>query len=97
MNTISLEISVPSDLPALLRVSQQELAQEVRQWMALELFRNRKISAGKAAEVAGVSLAEFMEMTRQQGIVWVDYTAEELETELREAMALGQATRQGKL
>jgi predicted HTH domain antitoxin len=78
MNTISLEINVPSDLPALLRVSQQELAQEVQQWMALELFRSRKISAGKAAEVAGVSLAEFMEMTRQHSMVWVDYTAEEL-------------------
>jgi predicted HTH domain antitoxin len=94
MNTISLEINVPSDLPALLRVSQQELAQEVQRWTALELFRSRKISAGKAAEVAGVSRAEFMEMTRQHRVIWADYTDEELETELREAVALGETIHQ---
>jgi predicted HTH domain antitoxin len=97
MNTISLEINVPSDLPALLRVSQQELAQEVQRWTALELFRGRKISAGKAAEVAGVSLAEFMDIARQHRLVWADYTAEELKTELREAVALGQAVHQGEV
>lgn len=94
MNTISLEVNLPADLLTLLRVSQRELAQDVQHWVALELFRDRKISAGKAAEVAGVSVAEFMEISRQRGVAWTEYTDEELETELREAVALGKTVRQ---
>jgi predicted HTH domain antitoxin len=93
MENVALEINFPADLLALLRVSRQEMAQEVQQWVALELFRSRRVSAGKAAEVAGVSLADFMDLTRQHGIPWVDYTDEELETELNEAIALGDTIR----
>lgn len=83
METISLKVNIPSDLLPLLRVSQQELEQEVQHWVALELFRGRKISAGKAAEVAGVSLSDFMDITRQHNVAWVDYTDDELEVELQ--------------
>ena len=94
METVSLQVNLPSDLLSLLRLSQRQMEQEVQQWAALELFRSRKISAGKAAQVAGLSLAEFMELTRQHDIAWVDYTENELETELREARALGKAVRE---
>jgi hypothetical protein len=35
-----------------------------------------------------------MEMTRQHRVIWADYTDEELETELREAVALGETIHQ---
>ena len=90
---VSLDIKVPEDLPSLLRMSRRELEREVQAWVALELFRDRRISAGKAAEIADVSLAEFMALTIQHSIPWVDYTQDELERELRESIALGDAAR----
>lgn len=97
MNTISLEVSFPSDLLSLLRFSQHEMTQAVQRWVALELFRTRKISAGKAAEVAGVSLAEFMDITLKHDVAWVDYTDDELAVELQEAMVLGEAINNGEV
>lgn len=94
METVSLQVNIPLDLLPLLRLSQREMEQEVQHWVALELFRSRKISAGKAAQVAGISLADFMDLTRQYDVAWVDYTDDELEIELREAATLGKAVRE---
>lgn len=94
METLSLQVNLPSDLLSLLRLSRQEMEQEVQRWVALELFRTRRISAGKAAEVAGLSLYEFMDLTRQHDIAWIDYTDDELQTELQEAAALGKSVRE---
>ncbi len=81
MQTVSLELKFPSDLLPLLRKSHQEMEKEVQLWVVLELFRQRVIWAGKAAELAELSLAEFMDVTREQKVAWVSYTDEELDTE----------------
>ena len=91
-----LEIKVPDDLPGLLRLSQDELEREVQVWIALELFRDRKVSAGKAAAIAHVSLTEFMRLTRQHGIPWIAYTSDELEREVQEAITIGEDARVGE-
>ncbi len=82
---VQLKLEVPSELLALLRKSRQEMEREAQVWFAMELFRQRKVSAGKAAELAGMSLAEFMEVSRQHGIEWTSYTDEELEAEIQGA------------
>ena len=89
METISLQVALPKELLSLLRLSQREMEQEVQHWVALELFRSRKISAGKAAQVAGISLSDFMDLARQYNVAWVDYTDEELETELTSSRGRG--------
>ncbi|HEX9926452.1 MAG TPA: UPF0175 family protein [Anaerolineae bacterium] len=93
-NGNALTSSQPSDLLPLLRLSQQQMERQVQLWVALELFRTRKISAGKAAQVAGMSLYEFMDLTRRHDIVWIDYTDDELEAELKKATTLGKAIRE---
>lgn len=93
METLSLQVNLPADLLSLLRLSPQEMEQEVQRWVALELFRTRRISAGKAAEVAGLNLYEFMELTRQQNVSWIGYTDNELEAELEQAATLGTTIR----
>ncbi len=90
MQTVSLKLEIPSDLLKLLRKSRQDMEREVRLWTALELFRQRKISAGKAAELAGISLADFMDITRQQGVEWTSYTDEELEAEIGDSQTLAE-------
>lgn len=81
MQTVSLKLEVPSELLTLLRKSRREMEREAQVWFALELFRQKKVSAGKAAELAGVSLEEFMDISRQHGIEWASYMDEELEGE----------------
>jgi predicted HTH domain antitoxin len=93
MEMISVQVNLPADLLSLLRISQQDLQQEIQHWVALELFRTRKISAGKAAQIASLSLSEFMDLTRQHDVAWIDYTDDESEAELDEAAALGKATK----
>jgi len=91
--TVSLEVKLPVDVLALLQRSRSEMEREAQQWVALALFRQRYVSAGRAAELASVSLSEFMTLTRQHGIPWTDYTDEELQAELQEALALGDKVR----
>jgi len=94
MNTVGIQVNIPSDVLSLLRLSKTEMEQEVQHWIALELFRRRRVSAGKAAEIADLSLVEFMDLTRQYRVNWVDYTDEELAVELREAAVLGRTLRE---
>jgi predicted HTH domain antitoxin len=50
---------------------------------ALELLRKRKISMGRAAEMAGVSLYEMLDLAREKGIP-SGYGPQDLERDLRE-------------
>ena len=93
MQTISLQIELPADLPSLLRYSQKQLQQILPQWIALELFRQRHVSAGRAAQIANLTLEQFMALTHQHDLNWLDYTEEELQTELQESVILGQSIR----
>ena len=93
MQTVSLKLEFPAELLALLRKSRREMERDAQIWIALELFRQRKVSAGKAAELAGLSLSEFMDISRQYGVAWVSYTDEELEAEIQDARYLGTQVR----
>jgi predicted HTH domain antitoxin len=46
----------------------------------LELFRERRISAGKAAELSGISLDEFMEFAAQREVS-LHYTKQDWEAD----------------
>ena len=61
METLSGQVNVPFDLLSLLRLSQQEMEQEVQRWVALELFRTRKMSAGKTARVHGSTFEQLLQ------------------------------------
>nr|MDO8100572.1 UPF0175 family protein [Candidatus Njordarchaeota archaeon] len=49
---------------------------------ALSLYRDRKVTTWKAADIAGVSLYEFIEVLREKRIP-AQYTVEDLEADLR--------------
>lgn len=55
----------------------------VRIDLALKLFDEEVLSTGQAARLAGVPLAEFLEICSAQGIPVVRYSADELDNELR--------------
>ena len=65
----------------------EKASEEIRKLIALELFRENAISMGKVAEIAGIPLAEFMELSGKRGIP-MHYTMEDLEADRKTAERL---------
>ena len=61
MERITVELDLPRDLLGVLRVTEDERGPELKLLIALELFREEKISSGKAAEVVGLSKSAFID------------------------------------
>jgi len=77
---VEVKVKVPSDLVGLLKPRRVE--DEVKLLVALELYREGKVSLGKAAGIAGLSVREFLYELRTRGIP-INYDLEELEEDLR--------------
>jgi len=60
---------------------------EWRKQTALELLRDGKVTFAKAAEMAKLSLWEFVDLVKQRNVEWVRFTPEEIEKEIKEASA----------
>jgi len=72
----------PPDVFAALRRSPDEFAQEMRLAAAIHWYSQEQISQGKAAEIAGVSRAAFLEELFHRRVPAVQITLEELRAEL---------------
>jgi hypothetical protein len=59
MSTVHVEL--PAELLALAGDADLQPSRAAAQLIALELFRENRVSLGKAAELAGMALEEFME------------------------------------
>ncbi len=61
----------------------------IKKWKtdkAVELFGEGRLSLWKAADMAGMSLREFIEVLNERKVVWVGIKTEELEAEVRAIM-----------
>jgi len=73
-------IDLPNDLVAF--QSTTDICQEVRASYALWLYQRERVTLAKAAEVAGVSLYDFMNLCKSNQIPVIDMSRDELITEL---------------
>ena len=80
MKQIVLQLQVPEWLLEYLPV--KNLENEIKLLISLELYREGKISLGKAAEIAGLSIEEFLYELRKRDIP-INYDLEELEEDLK--------------
>jgi len=64
--TISVEIS--KSIYAAAGIREAELAQMMREALAVDLYRQRRISFGKAAEIANLSVYEMIEVLARHDI-----------------------------
>ena len=76
MTTIQLEID--DDVAALLGAEADPIEQTAREMIVIELYRRRSISSGKAAELLGVRLEEFIMHSSDLGIPYFDMTPRSL-------------------
>lgn len=82
MNPVKIEVELPSDLVLALNVEPSELGRRAREWILLELFQEGIISAGKAAEVLGLTKSGFLQLLDLHGLPYLDASYEELERQV---------------
>jgi len=82
MNTETVAFEVPQDLLASLKVGTMELGRDIRLLAAIAYFQEKKLSLGKAAELAGMNRLAFMDVLTEKGIVVFDYDESMLASEL---------------
>ena len=80
MRTISIEL--PDTAFAALRKTPDEFVREMRIAAAVKWYELGELSQGKAAEVAGLTRAEFIMALGRFKVSPLQYTAEELSEEL---------------
>ena len=75
MSTVTVQI--PEEALALAGLNGQSDSERARLLVALELFREERVSLGRAAELAGLGVEEFMEFSADRQVP-LHYTADDL-------------------
>ncbi len=81
METVRVEL--PSALLRAANLEEWNLSQEAARLLALELYREDKVSLGRAAELCQTPLAAFMDFVAKHGVPPLRYSFEDLEEERR--------------
>ena len=68
METMELEVAIPQDLCALLGFSRSSAVEATEEFSELGLCLEKRISAGKAAELMGLRKSEFVRLLARKGI-----------------------------
>ena len=83
METVHIEL--PSALLKAANLEDTNLSQEAARLLALELYREDKVSLGRAAELCQTPLAAFLDFVAKHGVPPLRYSFEDLEEEHRSA------------
>lgn len=87
MSETTIELRVPTELLAY-GLQPDDIQHQVLEWLVLSLFKDERISSGKAARLLGLTRIEFLALLRRRGIAYVDYSPAELGDELAAVHAL---------
>lgn len=77
---MQVAIDLPNDLIAF--QSTADIRQEVQNSYALWLYQQERVTLAKAAEIAGVSLYDFMHLCKTNQLPVIDMSREELTAEV---------------
>ncbi|HBY98363.1 MAG TPA: hypothetical protein DEP84_31210 [Chloroflexi bacterium] len=83
MSTLTVSLEVPRDLLGALEVPREQLEARLRELIALELFREGRISSGKGAELLGRSKLEFIQLLAQHDVSYFTESPEELVADVK--------------
>ena len=77
-----LAMDLPEEVFSALRLAPREFAREMRIAAAVQWYVERRISQGKAAEIAGISRIAFIDELRRRHIPAIQIDISELDAEL---------------
>lgn len=82
MPTTELLFSVPEDILYTLNETKHEFINNMKFFTAMELYKLRKLSMGKASELAGINKIDFMLEIGKYGIPVINYDPEDFQNEV---------------
>ena len=77
----TVDAKFPSELLRAANLEESSLSQEAARLLALELYREDKLSLGCAAELCQTPLAAFIDFAAKHGVPPLRYSFEDLEKE----------------
>jgi predicted HTH domain antitoxin len=81
----TVDVKLPSELLEAAHLDAKSVSQETARLLALELYREDKVSLGRAAELCQTPLAAFMDFAAKHGVSPLRYNFEDLEEERQTA------------
>jgi predicted HTH domain antitoxin len=81
----TVDVKLPSELLRVANLEGSSLSQGAARLLALELYREDKVSLGRAAELCQTPLAAFMDFAAMHGVPPLRYSFEDLEEERQTA------------
>jgi len=82
-----LILDYPEGLETAVSLTKSEFEAQIRLMAALKMFELGKLSSGKAARLADMPRVQFFEMCGRYQVPVVNYSAEELASELEQDVA----------
>ena len=87
MAALRVEFELPRELISALNIPESDLGRRAKESVVLEFFLEGEISAGRAAEILGISKAAFIALLNQRNLPYLDSDLQELEREVAAAEA----------
>ena len=84
----TVDVKLPSELLRAANLEQSTLSEEAARLLALELYREDKVSLGRAAELCHMPLAASMDFAAKRSVTQLRYSFEDLEEERQSADGL---------
>jgi len=68
MDNVSIKLDLPKDILLAANISEASASRDVKKYLSLYMFKERLLSFGKAADLAGMDKLSFMELAGSKGI-----------------------------
>jgi len=81
----TVNVKLPSELLRAAELEERNPSEEAARLLALELYREDKVSLGRAAELCETPVAAFMDFAAKHGVPPLRYSFEDLEEERQTA------------